>query len=1017
MTINQHNLPILGGGGRTSPKSLVCLCKPPFVLLMLALLFASCDNFQETLTTQSFIQEHDSHILLVGIVIIGLVLYNILRWYLGRRMRHKVFLCVDYFVRNCHEQSFYAPTHKEFTEYLSLYKKLNRRKSAWYYNTDNRYFIEKFLSWFTMVDTFIGRMSAFMSDDHYFAHSEFLTCIEGMDIEKTTTHFLSWEFLTYINKTIPDSLSDIDKYKRELQRGFSDVPQTHNVIFVKEELEKNKTYFDTLLKYPLDQQQRESIVKMEDNCLVVSSAGSGKTSTSVGKIKYLVDKRNVSPSKILPLTYAKKASEELTERLGLSDKGLKCYTFHSLAFEILAETTKEKPAICDNNLMLQCFYYLIDHDDNFKQAINSFLTERNSLTKNEHEYNNPEQYYEDRAIYGTHAPFLDMDGRIIFTKSEEEKKICTFLSMNNVSFRYEEKFPYDTATEFHRQYYPDFTIHFQHEGNDYFIILEHFGIDANGNVPSWFGYGEEGGFYAANQKYNDGIVWKRNINRKHKIALIETTSAMFHDGTIYEKLTELLQRFPIQLRPLTEEEKFDRLVKRNKKMEDSILQLISTFITLMKSNRSTPEIILATIKKQQSNRPDFIERSRFMLDEIFIPMYNEYQRMLAERKQIDYTDLILKATDICESGLYKKEYDTILVDEFQDISVDRFRLLQSLRRKTPLTKLYCVGDDWQSIFRFSGSDLSLFSSFEDYFGYTEKCKIESTYRFGEPLTKLSSKFILQNHHQVTKEIRSNNDSKHTALSLCKYEAEDGSQLQLLKSILDTIDSEETIMLIGRYHSDANFIHPSYIAGRDNKGNITKVRISGKDLFFNTIHSAKGLEADHVIVVNCSQEGNGFPSTIADDPILGYVLSKPDNYPFAEERRLFYVAITRAKKHAYVLYKETCPSPFVAEIETELNGGEESCHNMICPLCNKGILRVVKEGENNNQTRWRFYRCTNNTAKCRYTWSVAYSSEDSIVRQFKEVKRKYASVAITVPPCPKPPIYTEQETNLIDDLPF
>lgn len=996
-----------------------------------------------------FIQEYQTELLVIGGLVLIVILFYMSRWLLGRAMRRKVYLCIDHFIRNCHEQSFYAPTHNEYSEYAPLYKKLYRQKAAWYYNSDDKSFLNDFLGWFEKTNSFIGKIAEYMPDDHYFAHSEFLSCIDGIDILETTKSFLTYEFQTYVNKVVPESLSTTEKYKRELERGFSDIPQTHNVKFVQEELEKNKSYFDTLLKYPLDQQQRESIVKLEDNCLVVSSAGSGKTSTSVGKIKYLVEKKNIQPSKILPLTYTTKAASELSQRLGLADKGLVCHTFHSLAFGILAETTKEKPAICDKGLMLQCFYYLIDHNPDFKKAINSFLTEKGSLTKNEHEYLTPDAYARDRAMYGIQAPFLDMDGRIIFTRSEEEKKICTFLSMNDISFRYEEAYPYNTATEFTRQYYPDFTIHFQYGNRDYYIILEHFGIDANSNVPSWFGVGQEGGWTGANQRYNEGILWKRAVNRRYKVALIETTSAMFQDGTIWDRLTEQLQQYHIQLHPLTEEEKFDRLVKRNKKMEDSILQLISTFIALMKSNRSTPEGILEVIKKDQPNRPDFIERSRFMLYEIFMPMFNEYQKSLAEKKQIDYTDLIIKATDVCEAGLYKKEYDMILVDEFQDISVDRFRLLQSLRRKIPLTKLYCVGDDWQSIFRFSGSDLTLFNSFEEYFGYTEKCKIENTYRFGEPLIKLSSGFILKNQFQVPKEVRPNDKSKHTILTLVRYEAEEGSQLKHLKAILDSIDNTQTVMLVGRYHSDADFIPQNCVLERDQKCNVSKVRINDRDMFFNTIHSAKGLEADNIIVVNCSQEGNGFPSKVSDDPILGYVLSKPESYPFAEERRLFYVAITRAKKHAYVLYKETCPSPFITDIDKELRGDIPSKDNMVCPWCKNGNLRSIAEGTNKNGTMWRVYRCTNNTAGCQYSWVVSFTNEESIIRQFKEVKRKsrlYVSAddldklklenpnadcgiipsfgrmptaPTIVPPPPIMESYTPpvQESNSLDDLPF
>lgn len=266
------------------------------------------------------------------------------------------------------------------------------------------------------------------------------------------------------------------------------------------------------------------------------------------------------------------------------------------------------------------------------------------------------------------------------SREAKKKKICTFLSINGISFRYEQPYFKNTATEFKRQYRPDFTIYFQQNGRPVFVVLEHFGIDAYGNVPGWFGEGKRGGFYEANEIYNEGIKWKRAINRKYNTILLETTSAMFHDGTIYERLTQQLKQYGIPMRELTEDEKFEKLVKRNKRMEDSILQLITTFITLMKSNRHNPESVLNLIKKENNN-PLFIERSEFMIHEIFQPIFDEYEKMLHENNQIDYTDLILKATDVCNSGLYKKEYDMILVDEFQDISVDRFELLQSLRNK------------------------------------------------------------------------------------------------------------------------------------------------------------------------------------------------------------------------------------------------------------------------------------------------------------------------------------------------
>ena len=918
----------------------------------------------------------------LGVIIFLIILYFVIRWLCGRSMRREVYLCIEDFMRNCHEQNFYTPERKIQT-YFPLYKRLIDKRKAWYYNKYNRTFLEHFLAWFDVADNFTQRMANHMDEYHYFAHSEYLSCIDGIDLQKDLFPLLEDDFLYYVHAKVPSSLRTVQLYKYEVSRGFSDIPQTHNIKFVKEELERQKTYFDTMLKFPLSQQQRESIVKMEDNCLVVSSAGSGKTATSIAKIKYLVEKRALDPSRILAITYTKKAAGELKKRLELLKiTGIECHTFHGKAFDIVQEVTGKEPDLCEKNLMLQCFYKLIEDSPDFKKSVNAFLTTESSLTKNDHDYISAREYYKDRAMYGIQAPFKDMDGIIIFTRSEEEKKICTFLSMNNISFRYEQPYAYETADRENRQYRPDFTIYFEQNGRTVYVILEHFGVDAAGNVPIWFGEGQSGGYAGANQRYNEGIAWKREINRQHGIPLLETTSAMFQDGTIYDRLTAQLQSYGIPMRPLTEEEKFDRLVRRNKKLEDALLQLITTFITLMKSNQSTCEEIMETIRRENAGCPAFIERSRFMLDEILQPMFDEYQKTLGERHQVDFADLIIQATDFCETGKWAKNYHTILVDEFQDISVDRFRFLQSLRHKSPLTKLYSVGDDWQSIFRFSGSDLTLFNDFETYFGYTEKCKMEDTYRFGEPMIRLSSNFILKNPSQIHKELRSNDENKRTNISLEEYKTENDGQLALVQSIVAQIDSSESVMLLGRYNNDADFIPRNCVIELKDKWKVVRVRIAGREIPFHTVHSAKGLEADHIILVDCSQGGNGFPSTISDDPILGYLLSKPEAFPYAEERRLFYVAITRAKKHAYIMYDKDCPSPFVNELSSELNP-QVTAQSMTCPMCQSGHLRVLSEGEN-PYNRWRFYGCTNRTAGCRYTWFTRFNDERNLVHEFNNM---------------------------------
>lgn len=911
-----------------------------------------------------------------AIVSIVLAVYILIRSHFRTVAKNDIYLCVEFFLRNLHELSFYHPQkHRSFIEYHNLYAQLKKNRYKWYFNDRWREYINTFLTDYEKADAFIKAFSAYMGEDHYFSHSEYIECKTLANFDSFRS-YIDKHFMKHVNKVEMSSFSQKEQYIEQLDSDYSDIPQRHNLIFVAEELKRNKEFFDTVMPYPLDQQQRESIVKLEDNALVISSAGSGKTSTMVGKIKYLVERRNIDPARILPLTFARKATEELTERLGYENRGLKSHTFHGFAKHIVEDTTGKRQSICPKNTLLQCFYHQAEINPNFKEAINTFLTEKKSLTKDEFEYHSAKEYLSDRALYGIQAPFLDMDSRIIFTKSEEEKKICTFLSMNNVPFRYECPYFRDTTTQYRRQYYPDFTIYVQRNGQWQFVILEHFGIDANGNVPQWFGDGKRGGYLQANQEYQDGIQWKRNINANYGVTLLETTSAMFHDGTIFQRLTEQLQNMGVPMSPMTEEQKFEKLVRRNKQMENALMELIETFISLMKSNRSSFESILETIKQETHNEA-FVERSRFMLYEIFSPIYNDYCETLKERKQVDYTDLILMATDLCNEAKYIPNFDYILIDEFQDISVARFKFLQALRTKRPLTKLYCVGDDWQSIFRFAGSDLTLFSDFEEYFGYTEKCKIETTYRFGNPMINISSRFILKNEKQVPKEIVPYSSNANTSLSIHEYsDKQSPSQLDVVKRLISDIPEKETIMLMARYHADVNFIPAACIIAKDDKQRVTKIRIGGRNMDFNTIHASKGLEADNVILVNCSQDGNGFPSKISDDPILGYVLSKPEKYPFAEERRLFYVAITRAKRHCFILYKDTCPSPFISDIDT----AHSTKHVMVCPMCGNGTLRVMKSGET-QFNKWALYGCTNRTAGCPYTWFVNYQSESDIFIQY------------------------------------
>ena len=786
--------------------------------------------------------------------------------------------------------------------------------------------------------------------NHYFAHSELQGFIESYNEVKEKVELVFPKYAQYVEDDdslqLPSVIQQIASERIE-----------HNKQFVRSELEANKLYFDHVLgKYPLDPQQRDSIVKLEDNCLVIASAGSGKTSTIVGKAKYLVEKRHVNPANILLLTYTRKAANELSERMQI--EGLNCGTFHSLAYRIIAELTGQAPSICDSDVPLKVFRKLILEDEDFLSAIDNYVINFQSLMKLEHDYADAFAYFEDRKKFGIQALFPDVDGKIIFTRSEEEKRLCSILTRLGVMFRYECDYPINTRTSERRQYKPDFTIYFKdRQGLWQRIFLEHFAIDRNGQTPRWFGEGTKGGWKVANQKYLEGIDWKRNIHKRNGTVLIETMSADFHNGMVEQKLIEQLKRCGVPIKERTNRELYDIMVQRNRQMEKTVFTLLLSFITLMKANEKTIKGLSETLEPEDGHMMTANEkRNKYILTEIVKPFYEAYQAELEKNFEIDFTDAIIQATKLCREGLWKR-YDYILVDEFQDISVDRYKLLQALRLDKLKTKLYCVGDDWQSIFRFAGSDMALFYDFEQYFGFTELCKIETTYRFHQPLIDKSSAFVMKNPVQKEKTIKTPaSDKKKTYLSFVKCESEDNAVLTKVEEIVASLPKDETVLLMGRYNYDVYSI--GFKGKIDHSENRMKVNIAGRDIFFLSVHSAKGLEADHVILVNCNQGAYGFPSLIEDDPILDFVLSRSEQYPFAEERRLFYVAMTRAKKRMYILYDKQRPSPFVSEFLLKLEIG-----SYLCPKCLEGKIVPFNEGTSSNGAPYRSFRCTNSEARC------------------------------------------------------
>ena len=790
------------------------------------------------------------------------------------------------------------------------------------------------------VEAAFSDISSFYNFGHYITESERLFLADKYaDLEIEAKRILC-------NKALPETPEN--EIFRRFATAMSDTDvhkKVNNEHFIENQLSRCSLYFDSVLAYPLDNQQREAIVTLEDNVLVISSAGSGKTMTTVGKVRYLIDVQHVPAEKILLITFTRKAAESLSERLG--EKNLKCRTFHKLALDIISGATGEKPTITPQDFSLQVYHKLMEDNPDFKAAIADYILQSRYSMRDQFEYTSMKEYIQERKKHGIQAFFKDMDGRPVFCKSDEESKICDFLGSRGIKFRYEEEYEFKTVDAEFRQYCPDFSIYIDGpDGQQKRVYLEHIAINEDGRTPDWFSEEDK-------TKYHQGICWKRDLHRQRSTILLETTSAGFHRGDVLQNLSQQLLDLGAVFTKVTNQ----RISRELARQEENILAMLSAFNFLLKSRASS----LDRVSHKVSNRADAIT-----IKGVIAPFVNAYKQMEDEIGQIDFTDAIIQATELCNNG-HRPDYDYILVDEFQDISMDRYRFLQALRRTQPLTKLFCVGDDWQSIYRFAGSDMALFKQFDKYFGFTKKCLMETTYRFGEPAIAKSSRFILANPEQAVKSVHSSKSDAETKLDFLSTDGQSGA-VEAVKYLADQIPADKEILLLGRYGFDVNIFKNSDLEIHDSNDGVY-VTYGHRQMNFMTVHQSKGLECDYIILLNCNSGSLGFPAQISDSPVLKYVLSEPDAYAFSEERRVFYVGITRAKKHTWVLYDVNRPSPFVNEfVDTpvpEIKPGAGIPESELCPKCHCGRVRVVKRGVAVNGNPFTTYACTNERYGCDY----------------------------------------------------
>ncbi len=626
------------------------------------------------------------------------------------------------------------------------------------------------------------------------------------------------------------------------------------------------------------------------------------------------------------ISFTKKIVEELRERCDV--EGVEIRTFHSLGNNLLKyaddNITGSRRMIQNTDEVLeQIIANLLEQDEVWRYILYCFsLPSDPAKLSDEH----ARVLYNRISLTRTLRQETETRGMI---RNKPEQVIAYWLYLHGYDFKVREKISDEV------DYRPNFTVFL----NNQRIYVDLLDIDERGKT--WRG-----------KNYAKNVKWRQQYHAEHKNSYIALKNIWWRSGIMIKMLMQKMSDFNKNLK-LIEKSKILHFIKTGEEYE-KFVKICKTFMFLYKNELSS----IMAIKQKIANNPDEFFRYRasgFL--KIFEQVAQKYSEYLDANRLYDFSDMINLATEaVREVPECAASYRYILLDEVQDISKNRIELIRAILAKNPSCKLFAVGDDWQSIYRFTGSSLKVILDFDQVFDIkTKRSLIEATHRFGKDTVRVSSDFIKRNPLQVNKKIHTSVKRPTPISILLNKQNSDAESFIKIMKILEHEYGEElkskSIQVVSRFNRDIERLsHPEIIIKE------SSIKWRNYSMEFCSMHKSKGITRDIVIILNMNDDLRGMPAQRENDPILNLLLSGAEDFPYAEERRLFYVAITRAREHTFIIANRKNPSPFLFEISDELQE-DLSAHR--CPRCGFGEL-IKKHGK-----RGDFYYCSNYLYDCDY----------------------------------------------------
>lgn len=757
-----------------------------------------------------------------------------------------------------------------------------------------------------------------------------------------------------------------------LSAGFEGLVKKKNEDFVEAERARWETFFKVCEASAMTDEQVTAILTEEERTLLVAAAGSGKTSTVVAKVAYLLASGIAEPEEILCLAFNKAAAKEMERRIAarlkhlvtcedalpegarerlaaLGDCTVTSKTFHSFGLGVLIRAEGRRPSPKSKR-----------QESDFRLALDGLMRKAEfarqwwQLQLVMGHQNPPDSQFKTEADYQAYLRTvakgrLQADGiKTLGTprpvRSLQEAAISNWLYVMGVKFDYEEPFAEGAAILCPgRTWLPDFNYRVSDGGHPVRIVHEHFGVNAKGEAPAFFDAPER---YSREAKDKQAVLG--GIDARH----FWTTSADWTDGTLFEKLEGALRSAGVAIEPRSTEVIRKQLDHIGIEVKDD---LVEAAVKQIRGNGFTHNEVLGRARRM----PDGVRAVLFA--ETCWTIAEAVNDIIKARTGVDFEDMIRRALNHLGDHAGKLPYSRVIVDEFQDTAPGRGEMVRRVLAGPKAPRLLAVGDDWQAINRFSGSDLRFFTRFAHSFGLLEEayaeCRLEKTFRTNQGIADIAGRFVLANDTQMKKTVVADDQRRDGILDIQPFKGVDDMR-EIIDTVLDgwvaahTGPDKPRVFILSRYGLDhTQGFNKEAMAELDAAWADRIDPPVGFRSMFSTMHSSKGMQADYVLLVGLYSIGHHygcFPSERYQDPLGDMFLPAREAVEDAEDRRLLYVALTRAKHRVAMLVQEKHPSRYVPELMKAWRGGEVRVNGGTFSLCKDcGEVMLVRRARDDN----------------------------------------------------------------------